>query len=298
MKMKRLLISFILFFILQITSVAQIVGTIDTLQFQFNNQELAVYVWKHSQHNDSISSKVIYLNDGQMLFDTTNSWNKQAWQIDETLELLISEKQIDQYIVVAIPNLGKRRDACYIPQDLLDYVSDTAATLLVEQQMLGAPLANEYVLFLANTIIPFINTHYLTSGNSENIIGGSSKGALIALYALTKFPDLFGGALCFSTHWPILMTDTSRTYAIGFLKYLSANCYKLKGNKIYFDHGTIGLDAQYEKFQLEANQILKRCSIKSTQFFYHIAPGAEHNEAAWNLRFKYGLLKLLQLKVE
>ena len=72
---------------------------------------------------------------------------------------------------------------------------------------------------------------------------GSSMGALISLYALAEWPDLFGGAGCLSTHWPIGEQVLPEYFAISLPK---PSIYKL-----YFDYGTEDLDRNYEDFQIQ-----------------------------------------------
>jgi enterochelin esterase-like enzyme len=59
---------------------------------------------------------VLYMHDGQMLFDSTQTWNKQEWGLDETITQLKKEDKIKDVIVVGIWNSGKNRHIDYIPQ--------------------------------------------------------------------------------------------------------------------------------------------------------------------------------------
>ena len=125
---------------------------------------------------------VLYMQDGQNLFDAQTSFAGE-WQVDETLDHL--QQQGDAgCIVVGIDNGGDERLNEYSPWVNPQY---------------GGGQGDEYLAFLANTLKPYIDSHYRTlSDRLHTGIGGSSMGGLISLYAALQRPDVFGRAAVFS----------------------------------------------------------------------------------------------------
>ena len=103
-------------------------------------------------------------------------------------------------------------------------------------------------------------------------------GGLISAYAICEYPEVFGGAACFSTHWPPLEGV--------FLEYLKENLPDPSTHKIYFDYGTEGLDAEYEAFQKIADAAMeKRGFIKDKNWKTIKFEGHTHHEKDWHRRF-------------
>lgn len=126
---------------------------------------------------------VIYMHDGQNLFDNATSFAGE-WKVDEILDSLYTYRGFSA-IVVAIYNDEKERINEYSPwkNDSLGIGGD----------------GEKYVKFIVNTLKPFIDRHYRTlSGRENTAIMGSSMGGLISLYAALEYPDVFGKAAIFS----------------------------------------------------------------------------------------------------
>ena len=98
---------------------------------------------------------------------------------------------------------------------------------------------------------PFIDKNYKTdSGRNSTFLAGSSMGGLISAYAICEYPNIFGGAACISTHWPVMDGF--------FIEYLKNNLPNPLTHKIYFDYGTLGLDAEYEPYQVLVDSLMVR----------------------------------------
>lgn len=124
---------------------------------------------------------VLYMNDGQNVFDQASSGFGE-WGVDEILDSLIA-KGTKEYIVVAIANGGSERLKEYNPYD----------------SQYGKGKGKAYVAFLAETLKPYIDQHYRTlSGSKHTAIAGSSMGGLISMYAMVAYPHVFGKAGIFS----------------------------------------------------------------------------------------------------
>lgn len=75
-----------------------------------------VFVWLPSDYSPKEKYDVLYMHDGQMLFDANTTWNKQEWGIDEVVGKLLNEKKIKPCIVVGVANIPETRYADYFPQ--------------------------------------------------------------------------------------------------------------------------------------------------------------------------------------
>jgi len=125
---------------------------------------------------------VIYMHDGQNLFDQATSFSGE-WGVDETLAQLQNQGDYGA-IVVGIDNGGSTRIDEYSPWINPQY---------------GGGKGDEYVAFIVNTLKPYIDQYYRTLTTSQNTgIIGSSMGGLISLYAVSEYPNVFGKAGIFS----------------------------------------------------------------------------------------------------
>lgn len=116
---------------------------------------------------------------------------------------------------------------------------------------------------------------------------GSSMGGLASCYALTQYPEIFGGGGCISTHFPL---------GDGFLvDYYGAELPKAGTHKIYFDFGTETLDAGYEPFQRKMDQQLEqKLGYQFGEDYLTLKfEGHEHSETAWKKRVELPLRFLL-----
>lgn len=233
-------------------------------------------------YDEAQSYPVLYMHDGQMLFDSTTTWNKQEWGMDEVVTKLIHEKKIRPVIVVGIYNTGNRA---------LEYMPNAPRTEIDTMERPkgydGEVMSDHYLKFLTKELKPFIDETFATQREPENtFIMGSSMGGLISCYAISEYPEVFGGAACLSTHWPAMDGV--------FLKYVEKNLPDPDTHKIYFDHGTATLDSLYEPFQEKvdvyvANQGYTQGENWMTKKF----EGANHSENAWRKRVHMPLEFLL-----
>jgi enterochelin esterase-like enzyme len=150
------------------------------------------------------------------------------------------------------------------------------------------------LLFLAQELKPFIDKTYSTKKDRNNtFLAGSSMGALISLYALCEYPQIFGGAACLSTHWPGLFSMENNPVPDAFFAYLEKNLPDPKHHRIYFDHGTETLDAMYAELQSKVDSIMTRKKYTSTHWMSKSWPGQDHSERSWRSRLSIPLLFLL-----
>ena len=234
---------------------------------------------------DSARYPVIYAQDGQNLFEPARSFLGVDWGLDETLTSLIESGQVRPVIVVGIGNTPQRRRD-YTPASLLAWFTaeETAAFRAAEG---GPSQSTVYLDGLLRDLLPLVNRRYRTlPGPETTFLLGSSRGALVSLEALARHPEVFGGALCLSTHW---VPAGSHLEA-----WLDSILPAPGGQRLYFDHGDQTLDADYGPFQARADSLFAaRGWVRPGAWESRFFPGDEHSERAWRRRVDQPLRWLL-----
>jgi glycosidase/predicted alpha/beta superfamily hydrolase len=229
---------------------------------------------------------VIYMHDGQNLFDPALSYIGVDWGVDEAMTRLIAGRRVRAAIVVAVWNTPKRF-AEYMPARAVTeskLPDDWPDLAWIRSQPL---LADGYLRFLVEELKPFIDATYRTlRGRDDTFVMGSSMGGLISFYALAERPDVFGGAGCVSIHWPLadgLVVD-----------YLARRLPPPEHHRLYFDFGTATLDAGYEPYQRRVDALMRKAGYREgTDWVTGKYEGAEHSERAWRARVEVPLVFLL-----
>ena len=250
-------------------------------------------VWLPEGYHNSKKYAVLYMHDGQMLFDSSTTWNRQEWKVDETMSRLMMEEKISPTIVVGIWNNGPKRHAEYFPQKAIKTLPAEARSEL-DSLMPGGPRADDYLKFLVKELKPFIDKTFSTDTSRLNtFICGSSMGGLISLYALCEYPQVFSGAACLSTHWP----GTFRANDIipaSIIRYAGEYIPPPGIHKIYFDHGTETLDALYAPHQKSMDRVMMSKGYDAAHWITRVFPGTAHSEQAWADRLELPLQFLLK----
>ena len=230
---------------------------------------------------------VIYMHDGQNLFEPAWAAYGIDWGVDEALARLVRDAGLPGAIVVGIWNSpDRRRD--YMPENPLRMPEAAAVRSAFAAETGGDSMADDYLRFLTQELKPFIDATYQTLPDRRHtFVMGSSMGGLISLYALVEYPDLFGGAGCLSTHWPIggdVLVD-----------WFGAALPPPGNHRLYFDYGTATLDAGYEPFQRRMDAHLLAAGYQpGSDWLTMKFEGAEHNEPAWRARVDIPLAFLLR----
>ncbi|MBB6462658.1 putative alpha/beta superfamily hydrolase [Flammeovirga kamogawensis] len=262
---------------------------IDNFKSKFIDSRL-IDVWLPNNYSSDKKYSVLYMHDGLMLFDSTISWNKQEWMVDENVSNLLAKGKIQECIVVAIPNNGKYRSSEYLPQKSLDGLSSKLLDKVIKERLAGKTLADNYLKFLTQELKPYIDNKYSTLTSRENtFVMGSSMGGLISLYAICEYPDVFGGAGCLSTHWPMVYAEKftleeNKQITDGIIAYTRTNLPNPNTHKIYFDYGTETLDSQYEPYQLRIDKVMKEKGYTSSNWETKKFVGENHSEKSWSKR--------------
>ena len=268
------------------------VGQIKRIE-SFPSQYVAtrtVDIWLPTNYTETKKYQVLYMHDGQMLFDAKTTWNKQEWGVDEKIDSLVQKKAMKEVIVVAIWNIPTQRHLNYFPQKAIDFLSDSdKKTVLEEAKKSNLDLtqisSDKYLKFIVSEVKPFIDSHFSVYTNKENTaIMGSSMGGLISMYALCEYPTVFGKAACLSTHWIGLKNMENNPIPNAFFAYLQAKLPSPKTHKIYFDFGTATLDAAYVQYENDVNTVLKIKGFDDTNSKNLKFENADHTENSWNKR--------------
>jgi predicted alpha/beta superfamily hydrolase len=260
-------------------------------------------VWLPDGYHPNEKYAVLYMHDGQMLFDSSVTWNKQAWEVDRTLGRMIKNNKARKTIVVGVWNGGPTRHTDYFPQvpfedlpavfrdSLIDDVKRTSGQPLFS----GTVQSDGYLMFLVKELKPFIDKTYATKTDAANtFIMGSSMGGLISWYAMCEYPDVFGGAACLSTHWPGIFQVENNPIPDAFFAYLEKNLPDPNTHKLYFDYGTATLDSLYPPLQVRVDAIMKQKGWRKPQWKTLKFEGADHSENAWAARLNKPLRFLLK----
>ena len=260
-----------------------------------------VDVWLPDGYDANKKYAVLYMQDGNALFDSTIMWNHQEWGVDEVLTKLIAEKRIKDCIVVGIWNGGASRHSEYFPQKPFESLTESQQTYLYSAKRNNGDIyfsekvqSDKYLQFLVTELKPFIDKNFATLKDRDNtFIAGSSMGGLISMYAICEYPNIFAGAACMSTHWVGISETANNPVPAAFMQYLQHHLPLPQYHKIYFDYGSETLDALYKPFQLQADAIMQQKGYNATNWLTKEFVGADHSENAWNKRFEIPVSFLL-----
>jgi len=254
-----------------------------------------VDVWLPEGYNPTKKYDVVYMHDGQMLFDSTQTWNKKEWKVDEVFSQLIKDKKIKECIVIGIWNNGADRISEYFPDKIFNMLDDKTKAKLSEKYCNGKTSnGDNYLKYLITEIKPYIDQNYSTFQDKDHtFIMGSSMGGLISIYAISEYPDVFGGAACMSTAW---LSSIEPNYEIptAVFQYLKNNLVSSCGHKLYMDYGTGESDKPYELTQSFVDLIAKGIGFSENNYLSKVFDKAEHNEIAWSKRLNVPLEFMLK----
>jgi predicted alpha/beta superfamily hydrolase len=258
-------------------------------------------VWLPSGYSDSRKYAVLYMHDGQMLYDPDQTFNHQSWNVDDVASDLLEKDKVKNFIVVGIWNSGNTRYQDYFPQKPFEKLSTVERDTVVARLQRAGRVAetfhahsDNYLKFIVKELKPFIDRKYAVITNKENtLIAGSSMGGLISLYAICEYPRIFGGAACLSTHWPAGFTLENNPFPHVILNYMNKNLPDHKNHKIYFDCGDQTLDALYPNIQRQVDDLMKTHGYSERNWVTHYFPGEDHSEKSWNKRLHFPLEFLL-----
>ncbi len=233
-------------------------------------------VWLPPQYDDSENTAkrypVLYLNDGQNLFEASTSFTGVEWQVDETAERLILEGQIPPMIIVGIDHGQKDRFREYMPHRSL-------SPMMLRVQ------GSRYPNFLLKEVMPFMARTYRVAYGPENTgLGGSSLGALISLYTAAAHPGWFGR----------LLLESPSLWASNRQMIKESRAIRQWPDRIYLATGTqeAGREDRDRSMVDDVQELastFRRAGLDDRRLHLVIDEGATHHESAWARRFPEAL---------
>jgi predicted alpha/beta superfamily hydrolase len=216
---------------------------------------------------------VLYLNDGQNLFDPARAFAGNTWQVAETATRLVRTRRIPPLLIVGIDHGGIRRNREYLPVE--DPRNPTAKN----------PLGREYAEFVTREVMPFIARNYrVARGASNTGFGGSSYGAIAALNTVMTKQGIFGK----------LLIESPSLYVGGEYVLGKAADVDRWPSRIYLGVGTAetrNTDRNHETVAnvLKLETILRKAGLGARRLRVVVEQGATHSEGAWANRFPQAL---------
>ena len=261
-----------------------------------------VQVWLPSTYRpNGPKFAVLYMHDGQNLFDKKSAGYGMEWEIDEHLDALIRAGKVRPTIVVGIWNTPKRLQE-YVPSKAFNGLPPSYREK-VRALYGGDPLSDGYLKFIVRELKPMIDRRFNVKRDRANTaIMGSSMGSLVSLYAIDEYPRVFGRAGMMSTHWPLFMKPDGKSVSdeeyeavsSAFERYLAPALPDPRTHKLYFDHGSETLDAIYARYQQRVDAVVARRGYKQgLNWMTRSFPGQKHNEISWASRVDIPLQFLL-----
>lgn len=213
---------------------------------------------------------VLYLQDGQNVFDRATSATGAEWAVDETAQRLIESRAIEPIIIVGIYNAGERRIDEYTP------------TRDAKKNMGGK--AEAYARMLVQEIKPFIDRRYRTLRSAANTgLGGSSLGGLLTMHLGLRYPTVFNRLAVLS---PSIWWDDR-----AIVRDVEALSAKLP-LRIWLDAGTSEGREVLQDTRLLRDALLRKGWVQGPDLAYMEAEGGGHNEQSWATRVE-GVLRFL-----
>jgi predicted alpha/beta superfamily hydrolase len=237
-----------------------------------NRRDIWVYLPPGYRRFSRKSYPVLYLHDGQNVFDAATAFAGVEWGVDETSERLIRTRSIEPVIVVAVANIGEERIHEYTPTP---GVIDVKA----RRKKRSRGLARLYGNFLVEELKPYIDRKYRTKPDPEFTgLGGSSLGGLVTLAIGIINPNAFRRLMVMS---PSIWWD-------DFAIYRLVDSIKRKPPlKIWVDTGTA--EPGWEQTRELCQRLVEKGWKPGKDLLYMEADHGDHSETAWSARVEPAL---------
>ena len=235
-----------------------------------------VGIWLPPGYDASERYPVLYMHDGQNLFDPRLTGSGEIWDVDDAIVRLVDSGTIPPLIVVGVFNTADRG---------LEY-----------SPWHGAP---NYANFLIEELMPRVNESFSTlTGPDHTTVMGSSAGGLLSYFLVSNHPEVFGACGCISSHFPLseaMVRNFSSPETAGetldqtpfIVRDIEKGLRVPKGVRYWFDYGTEGLDAQYhEPHKAVHAWLLGQGLEEGKDFVIRSYEGAAHNEQSWRERLE------------
>jgi hypothetical protein len=246
-----------------------------------------VRVW--IPEKDTLSNKkydVVYFHDGQMLFDSSSTWNHQSWNLAESASMYLPKKRC---ILVGIDNDPNHRYAEFFPSPIYSSLPVSVQLTLRDSLWNGLPRFDAYAEALINDVFPLIETHWnVHPGGSHRSMVGSSMGGIVSLTFLLTHPSELSSIACLSIHLPLINywkfgDRYKEPLGDAFNEFIVLNSNNLEGKTLYIDRGDQSLDASYAAYFPAFESALNSCA-KKNRVSIKLIPNSGHSERDWSAR--------------
>lgn len=245
-------------------------------------------------NNSSEAYPVLYMHDGQNLFDANTTWNHQAWEVDSVMGDLVNRGMIRPAIVVGVHSVAASRVGDLMPQKPIENIEGAQGDSL-RNSFPGMVLRGDaYAAFMAKTLKDYVDSAYRTLPDAANTsVMGSSMGGIMSMYVICEYPEVFGNAGWVSSHW-VGHEQGEGICSAALLNYLNEHTPDPATHRIYMDHGTEHSDAWYGPSDDKAIDILlDHGYILPNNLLYITDKRAGHMETYWARRLSLPLMFLL-----
>lgn len=232
-----------------------------------------IRVWLPESYDGSRRFPVLYMHDGQNLFDRSDEKNN-CWYVDR--EMVRLEREGLPAIIVGVDNASTRMSELCPDMPVNPEVYEIC--MLPPSPI--SPTGHLYGDFITKQLKPMIDREFATLPDKDHtFIGGSSMGGLMSLYLLLKYPEVYGKAMVFS---PNLVTHSRETLVNWIDGYDFA---KLSDSRIFVFHGGIGLEAENMPLVWELVSRMRSRGMDDTHLAFVYDSRQPHYETAWRKYF-------------
>lgn len=251
---------------------------------------VTVDIWLSSQYLENPDKKfpVLYMHDGQNLFDAATTWNHQSWEMDSVVSALASRNEIVAPVIVGVHSVAETRLADLMP--IAPFAESPELNRFMDIKTHNQPLRGDaYAAFVSSTLRDSIeNSYRVLTGPENTAVMGSSMGGLMSVYMFCEYPEVYGSAGCLSTHWVGMVEsyeNGDERFPKAMYEYIEARIPRDGKHKIYFDRGTATIDAYYDKWDNKIISMVEGAGYSRPEFLdSFVAIGAPHEENAWKAR--------------
>jgi predicted alpha/beta superfamily hydrolase len=239
---------------------------VHVLDSQYLQTSRRITIMRPASSGDSSTPvPVLYLNDGQNLFDPARAFAGNTWRVAETVTRLLSEGRIPPLMIVGIDHGEMQRAREYLP------VEDD------RNPHARRPLGRQYIEFVTREVIPFVERNYaVVRRTSGRAFGGSSYGAAAALLTVLERPGVFGR----------LLLESPSLYVGGRILLRKARRAPRWPARLYLGVGTeetprTELNRETVENVRTLESIVRAAGLGAKRLKVVVEPGARHTEGAW-----------------
>jgi enterochelin esterase-like enzyme len=229
---------------------------------------------------------VVYFHDGQMLFDSTSTWNHQSWDLVRAAKRYLHRRAV---ILVGIDNDPEHRYAEFFPAPIFPSLPTAVQFTLRDSLWNGLPRFDSYANALISDVFPLIERSWNVNPGGENrTMVGSSMGGIVSLTFLLTHPNELSSVACLSMHLPLInewkfKDRYKEPLSTAFNRFIQEKGESLYDKSIYIDRGDQSLDAVYVKY-FPGFEVALNPLKKNNHVWLRLIKNSGHSERDWAKR--------------